>query len=177
MVDVETFGTQHNSVIRSIGVVAFTMMGEKEALMHLGVDIESCLVAGLHIDNETVRWWAKQVKDNKQQFNDIKKNSLENVLREFNVQVEKICHAKHTCMWSHGSNFDSVILENAYAACGIVPWWHYRNVRDTRTLFWLANYDYKAKGGHCALDDAMEQVEAVQEAYQQLIKGESHGKD
>lgn len=71
----------------------------------------------------------------------------------------------------HGATFDPVILENAYRAVGMKAWWKFSNVRDTRTLFDLANYRYVAKGGHDALDDAMNQVKAVQEAYQKLKGG------
>jgi 3' exoribonuclease, RNase T-like len=71
-------------------------------------------------------------------------------------------------VWSHGSNFDTVILENAYRLIGGSPWWDYKNVRDTRTLFDVAGCTYTAKGGHDALEDARNQAEAVQKAYQQL---------
>jgi hypothetical protein len=74
-------------------------------------------------------------------------------------------------VWSHGSNFDTVLIENAYRAIGRKAWWKYTNVRDTRTLFDVANYKYTARGGHDALEDATNQAKAVIEAYKQLTRG------
>jgi exodeoxyribonuclease VIII len=91
--------------------------------------------------------------------------------------VQKIAEETLTelYVWSHGSNFDIVILENAYKAIGQAAWWKYSNVRDTRTLFDLAEHKYVSKGGHDALDDAMRQAEAVAYAYNKLMKGSRNG--
>lgn len=166
MIDLETLGTSSNAVILSIGAVLFNMKGDTEALLHLGVDTQSCLNAGLKVDGDTIDWWLKQSKENQDRLTSLKRLDLRAVLSE----LEAICNNvfEDICVWSHGSNFDIVLLENAYKAVGDKAWWKYSSVRDTRTLFDLANYKYKAKGGHDALDDAMNQAKAVCEAYQQL---------
>jgi exodeoxyribonuclease VIII len=73
-------------------------------------------------------------------------------------------------VWGNGSDFDNVILGNAFKACRMDPPWAYRNNRCFRTLKELA----KARGdvvkpvfqgtAHNALDDAIYQAQCVIEA-------------
>lgn len=165
MIDVETYGKSSKAVIRSIGMVVFDLKGETEALVHNGIDVESCLMAGLEVDQDTIDFWRNQPKEIREKLIEMNRCPLVDALLSVKYSVESI---PEVYVWSHGSNFDIVILENAYKAVGMKPWWNYKNVRDTRTLFDVAGYTYKAKGGHDALEDAMNQAKAVQEAYQQL---------
>lgn len=169
MIDLETYSTKSNAVIRSIGVVLFNLKGETESLLHTGVNVESCLMAGLELDQDTINFWRKQPKEKRDKLFELPEADLLYMLNE----LQKIAENTLTelFVWSHGSNFDIVILENAYKAIGQMAWWKYSNVRDTRTLFDLANYKYISKGGHDALDDAVRQAEAVASAYQQLKRG------
>lgn len=174
MIDIETYSTKSNAVIRTIGVVLFNMKGDTEILMHKGISIESCLMAGLEIDQDTVNFWRKQPREYRSKLQAMGEDTLETVLHELRTISQGIGEqgiGTEWWVWSHGSNFDIVILENAYKGIGQMPWWKYSNVRDTRTLFDLADYKYIAKGGHDALEDAIRQAEAVAYAYQQLKKG------
>ena len=169
MIDLETMGTSCISAIASIGAVAFTLDGETEALCHIGVDLQSCVNVGLELDASTVTWWLKQSKENQERLLALKTKTLKDALValfDSFVLLDKV----KTCVWSHGSNFDTVILENACKLVGVPVWWKYSNVRDTRTLFDVCNYKYVASGGHDALDDAMNQAEAVAKAYSQLTR-------
>lgn len=173
MIDLETYSTKSNAVIRSIGVVLFNLKGNTETLMHMGVDIESCLMAGLEIDADTINFWRKQPEEYRKKLHDMATLPLIEVLNGLQKIAEQTLTELY--VWSHGSNFDIVILENAYKAIGQVAWWKYSNVRDTRTLFDLANYKYVAKGGHDALEDAIRQAGQVAVAYEQLTKGGKSG--
>jgi hypothetical protein len=166
MIDLETYSLKSNAVIRSIGVVLFNLKGETEVVMHRGIDVESCLMAGLEVDQDTINFWRKQPKQYRDQLQSMPEMPLTDALHELQTLAENTC--VELCVWSHGSNFDIVILENAYKGIGQMPWWKYSNVRDTRTLFDLAKYKYVSKGGHDALIDAMSQAEAVASAYRQL---------
>lgn len=58
MVDLETFGTQGNAVIAAIGAVGF----DEGAIFRFGdyttgIDIQTCLDAGLTINGGTLYWW------------------------------------------------------------------------------------------------------------------------
>lgn len=169
MIDLETYSTKSNAVPRSIGVVLFNLKGETEVVMHRGIDIESCLMAGLEIDQDTINFWRRQPEEYRKKLQEMLTFSLTNVLNELQKIAEDAL--RELWVWSHGSNFDMVILENAYKGIGQMAWWKYGNVRDTRTLFDLADYKYVSKGGHDALADAVRQAEAVAYAYQSLKKG------
>lgn len=170
MIDLETLGTKSNSVILSIGVVQFDLIGNMLDRFHEGIEIQSCLDVGLQVDGGTIAWWLDQKHENIQRLNSLSKSPLYIVL---NALEDCFKLADKLYMWSHGSNFDLVLLENAYKAISREVWWEYRNVRDTRTLFDLANYEYISKGGHDALEDARNQAKAVQEAYQKLKGGDN----
>jgi hypothetical protein len=177
MIDLETLGTRSNAVILSIGAVQFDLIGNMPICrFHKGIDIQSCLDWGLQVDGATIEWWMNQKDENIKRIVGLEKRSLVEVLNDFEVKMlscfeQYIRSDKNVYVWSQGSNFDIVLLENAYKAIGKKAWWKYSNVRDTRTLFDVANYKYVAKGGHDALDDALNQAKAVAEAYQQLKKG------
>lgn len=171
MIDLETYSTNSNAVIRSIGVLLFNMSGEREVLMETGIDVESCLLVGLTIDQDTINFWRKQPEEYRENLQELSTMNLKDALND----LQKVAQETLTelFVWGHGSDFDIVILGNAYKAIGQMPWWKYSNVRDTRTLFDLANYKYVSKGGHNALGDANRQVDAVCEAYSRFILKEN----
>lgn len=160
MIDLETMGTSCIAGIMSIGAVKFKLTGEVETLCHIGVDLQSCSDAHMDIDANTVLWWLGQSKENQDRLLAIPKYNLK-------VAIEKLFNSFNglnkytTCVWSHGSNFDTVIIENACKLLRTQAWWKYSNIRDTRTVFDVMGYNYKAKGGHDALEDAINQAEAV----------------
>lgn len=178
MIDMETYGVGPNAVFRTIAGVLFNFEGkEPEAMFHYGVDLEDALMNGLVVDQETINFWRNQSEENRNKLLDMSKYRLKYVLEEIETGMKKLDNVAELCIWSHGSNFDIVILENAYKAIGKKAWWKYSKVRDTRTLFDIAGYEYKALGVHDALDDAMYQAKAVQEAYRQLIGRKESVKD
>lgn len=65
-------------------------------------------------------------------------------------QVEK----KQVVLMCQGTDFDIPILKNLLYQAGLLIPWHYRNVRDLRSLQALTPEVEYDKGGHTALDDA-----------------------
>lgn len=137
MLDLETLGTSSNSVIISIGAIAFypyklidenrTIIDESVRPFFLAVDKDSCLDAGLVIDPETEFWWSKQPEETKAQF----KNPIHLATALVNlIKFIEPCDA----LWGNGSDFDNVILSNAYKACGFRPPWSHRANRCYRTM-------------------------------------------
>lgn len=171
MIDIETLGLASNSVIMSIGAVLFDLNDYTEAVLHRKINIQSCLDVMLKVDGNTIEWWLKQPKENLDRLMAGDRYKLITVLHELSSLS---LYQSSWYVWSHGSIYDLVLIENAYKAIGQSVWWNYKNVRDTRTLFDIANYKYVAKGGHDALEDAMNQAKAVQEAYK-LLKGGKNG--
>lgn len=174
MIDIETLGTRSNSVIMSVGAVLFDLKDYREVLLHRKISIQSCLDVGLQVDGNTIEWWLKQSPENIERLMTGERYQLSTVLHELSSLS---LYQKQWYVWSHGSIFDIVLLENAYKAAGFSTWWNYKNVRDTRTLFDVANYKYSSEGKevkHDALEDAMNQAKAVQAAYTKL-RGEQNG--
>lgn len=175
MIDLETMGTSCIAAPMSIGAVKFDMeSGKILDRFHKGISLKSCVSIGMEMDVGTVEWWLKQSKENQDRVLSLKRLVIGVALQEFEGWLNPL--NKHmTNVWSHGSNFDTVILTNAYNLLGREVWWKFSNVRDTRTLFDVAGYEYKAKGGHDALEDAESQALAVVAAYKQLMKGGKNG--
>jgi DNA polymerase III epsilon subunit-like protein len=160
MIDLETMGTSCIAGIMSIGAVKFKLTGEIETLCHIGVDLQSCMNANMEIDASTLMWWLGQSKENQDRVLALKKLPLKTALQMLFDSFHGM-NKYTTCIWSHGSVFDIVIVENACKLAGISIWWKYSNIRDTRTLFDFHEYKYITKGGHDALEDAVSQAEAV----------------
>lgn len=168
MFDLETFGTQPGSVIRSIGAVYFDPQGA-EAPRHLtfyaNIDRKSCEDAGLTVDPETEAWWAKQSPE-------AQKALLQNcrplaeVAREFHDWFNRHIGWQ---IWCQGANFDAVLWEAAVRAVGLSAPWKFYNVRDTRTVYEAFGFDTKSVQRigtyHNALDDARHQAVCVQKAF------------
>src|SRR5574337_845954 len=163
MIDMETYGTNSTAVIRSIAGVLFNLEGKTKNIFNTGVDVEDALMEGLVIDQSTVNFWRDQPNINRTTLMNMPKLRLREalgIIKEAAIEVSS-GELDKLYMWSHGSNFDIVILENAYKVVGEKAWWKYSNVRDTRTLFDIVNFTYKSKGVHDALTDAVNQAVAV----------------
>lgn len=138
MLDLETLGTASNSVIISIGAVVFypyKLIDEGRSIDHVdaytpfftAVTKQSCLAAGLVVDAATEIWWNKQSEEARSQFKYPihLKDSLSMLTRSL---------ANCDALWGNGSDFDNVILANAYKACGFRPPWSHRVNRCYRTM-------------------------------------------
>jgi hypothetical protein len=83
-----------------------------------------------------------------------------------------------TRVWSHGAGFDLPILHDVFRRLGEHAPWHYRNERDTRTLFMMFQkrnpesfmhlMRLSVGVAHHALDDAETQVNQVKVAFSSL---------
>lgn len=169
MLDLETWGTRPGCSIRSIGAVIFdpwqTGLG---AEFYANVDGESCASAGLRIETGTAEWWETQSPEAKLHLRDNPQP-----LREALAQFSSFWRMNSaTFVWGHGASFDPPILEACFRAVGAPVPWKFWDIRDTRTLFDLANMSLKdlprAGTHHNALDDAKHQALVVQAAYKKL---------
>lgn len=155
MVDLETLGTANNSVIISMGAVAFDNEGNTLSTFYRRIDPQSCVDAGLKVDVSTVMWWMKQSDAARAAFNE-KGVPLQIALEEFYLWFPE-----DACLWGNGATFDNVLLTNAYKALGMKTPWPYWGDRCYRTV--KALYPEIAAGpfegaAHNALDDARHQT-------------------
>ena len=154
MIDLETFSTRSNAAIVSIGAVKF----EDDQILdkfYCTIDAATCKAAGLHIDKETLAWWAKQSKEARDALM-VDNLSLEQALNKFTVWFGP----KSLPTWGNGAAFDNVIMENAYLAMGQKrPWLPWED-RCYRTMKNLVNIPIDKRQGtyHNALDDALTQT-------------------
>lgn len=180
MVDLETLAKNPGSAISSIGAVAFdprvkglpplAEMLESTGKFYTRVNLSSCLDLGLSIEGSTVAWWLRQDEEARTELGSaiLSGGHIRDCLWLLRKWLQEV---KPNRIWSHGSTFDLPILSYAMYKCGMQEPWDYRALRDTRTLFDLANYSYKSApvGKHNALVDAYHQALAVQDAYAILV--------
>lgn len=160
MVDLETLGTKPGSVIIAIGATKFTSKGIHEEFYKV-IDLDSCVKCGLTIDPCTVQWWMGQSDDARKLFAE-KGDSLFNVLSEFSKFIGLgESERKIAKIWGNGSDFDNVLLAQAYAAVNLeTPWRFYNNrcYRTMKNLYPTVKFE-RSGTAHNALDDAKSQTE------------------
>jgi len=138
-------------------------------------------------DPRTVQWWSEQSVEAQAAFTSVVelREALERFeswlglitskITGFGASVKTAMRYRWDglCLWSHGPAFDPPILAAAYKAVGLPVPWHYRAPRDTRTAFDMAGVDdhsaflnrFSVGTYHHALDDAICQARAVNEAF------------
>jgi exodeoxyribonuclease VIII len=155
MIDLETMSTESNASIASIGAVKFTIEEGVLDTFYCTVDVADCKKHGLHISPDTVKWWSKQPK---QVLEALRENNVS--LQEALTQFSKWYGSTQYPTWGCGSDFDNVIIENAYKAIRMVrPWNAWKN-RCYRTIREVIVVPMNEREGtyHNALDDALYQT-------------------
>lgn len=199
MADIETWGTEPGCDLRSIGAVVFDPetgeIGDGDDRFYVATENPrgfwgkfnrfyakpDCAQRKYKLsrDPKTVKWWSEQSDEAQAAFAD--PVDLKDALERFD---QWLCHvggyeshkqSDAIRLWSHGPAFDPPILAAAYKSVGLPVPWHYRTLRDTRTLFdvagitehgrFLAKYPGPLGVVHHALDDAVSQAIAVCEAF------------
>ena len=166
MLDLETLSTAPNAAIIQIGVVRFDPEGQGVTdTFERTVSLDSCLEVDLKVDGATFEWWLRQ-SDAARAAVTADPQPLPWVLRDLTTWLGE---KPDNVIWSHGASFDAPVLASAYRACGYREPWDHRLVRDTRTLFWLAeSWGWKKPEhdtAHTALADAVAQAADVQSAF------------
>lgn len=157
VIDLETLGTAHDSVILSIGAVEFDPSeGTLGREFYVVINTDSCLNYGRKIDTSTVEWWNKQSEESRQILMQAEDSevSLPNALNQF---AEWYAPNAGETVWGCGSDFDNVLLSSSYAAAEIAVPWKFFNNRCYRTMKGVfANVAKPKRQGvhHNALDDA-----------------------
>lgn len=176
MIDLETLGTKPGCVILSIGAVEFDpWLPADDCILRefeVNIDAEDAEACGLKVEAKTALWWLAQSERARDAITQaLAPKVLPAALRDFSHWFSNTAILGETRLWGHGAGFDPVVLEAAYNVCGIQKPWGFRYVRDTRTLFELADLDYRVgdrSNAHIALDDARAQALYVQMAYSLL---------
>ena len=176
MVDLETMGQSSKAAIVAIGACKFDPEKEGiDATFFEVVDLATSVQVGLEMDASTVLWWLGQGEPARKALLVEKPTAIWQALAEFT----KFCSGVEY-IWSHGSTFDCMILEQAYRLLKKPCPFEHKQMRDTRTVFGppvLPEALIFTKEGieHHALDDAVSQAKAVQVAIKKLREGVANG--
>lgn len=188
MVDIETLGTDSNSVICSLAAVEFCLeTGVTGRSLQINIDIKSCLNAGLKIDAGTLKWWFAQGDEARiRLFKDVA--PLKRALRMFFTFIADLVCPGYSLdsigvrlfesrlqIWGNSNRFDLGILENAYKSVEMdAPWMHW-NERDVRTLVSFAPHVKKSMPfdgvKHDALADCYHQIKYCSKIFKLLTNG------
>lgn len=171
MFDLETWGTNPGCALRSIGAVMFDPQSDAIAdysSFYRNIDDSSCIMAGLMMEPSTTVWWATQSAE-AQAALQLDKQPIVKVVKEFHDWFNTV---GGEFVWCHGANFDDPLWKAVALKLGLQLPWKFLNVRCTRTLYAMAQFDprtIKRKGvAHNALDDAVYQAQCVQAAMARL---------
>lgn len=175
MLDLETLGVRSSAVIAAIGAVEFDPQSDRLGeQFYVTVNIQSCIDYGLTMDVSTILWWMDQSEDaRKSTF--VQECTLPNALDTFHRYLLGAAAAAdlvgtHVKIWGNGSDFDNVILANAYLSIKERAPWRFSNNRCFRTLKNLGpnpkNVPMRTGVHHNALDDALFQARYAQKLIQ-----------
>lgn len=158
MLDLETLGTRPGSIVLTIGAVKFSKLGVGEKFYRSISEADS-RANGLTSDPSTVEWWYMQSEEAREAAF-AGTDSLRDVLLAFT----EFCNTDDflgTTMWGNGSDFDNVLLVEAYRAANLCVPWKFTGNRCYRTVKNLfPNVKVPSVGtAHNALDDAIYQAQ------------------
>ena len=165
MLDLETLATTPDAAVLTIGACKFDPnQNDVQSTFYERIQLDSQESYDRVINEDTLAWWSKQDKQIQEEaFSDADRITLQQAMKKlysFGFGTNNV--------WSHGSIFDIVILENICRKLQQAVTWKFWQVRDTRTLFDIAKVDVIVEGKHNALNDALAQAKAVQQSYKKL---------
>jgi len=172
MIDLETLSTSTNAAILTIGAIKFFRNKPIESLdkcdtFYKRIDLYSCKSIGLESNKETIKWWESQNSESKYEaLKNPDRITIKNALIEFSEWFNN-----SNLIWSHGDDFDCVILGNAFRKCNLEIPWKYWNTRDTRTLYDISNVkisDLPQNNTHHALHDCYRQIIGIHKSFSNL---------
>jgi len=166
MIDLETLATTPNAAILTIGACKFDPRGrDVHSTYYERIVLETQEDYGRVINEDTLTWWSQQ---DPQIQEDAFGEGTDRIDLKDAMKKLYTFGLGTTNVWSHGSVFDVVIIEDICRTFQQAVTWKFWEVRDTRTLFDFADVSVRIEGKHNALTDAVAQAHAVQQSYQKL---------
>jgi DNA polymerase III epsilon subunit-like protein len=171
MIDLETASTDKTASILTLGAIKFknnapVISMDSMNTFYVKINLEDCKRYKLDVNADTMEWWELQSEEAKEEVFGGDRLPLKKALKQF---IEWWGYSN--IVWSNGSVFDVVIMENAFKACGLRPPWKFWNIRDTRTRYADGKVrlnDFPNKIQHHALHDCYAQINACKQAAKNL---------
>ena len=170
MLDLETMDNTSNSAIVSIGACVFSSANGITSKFGVDVDLQSAIDYGGTVGGSTVLWWLSQKWEARKKLTQAKALSLPDALTEFSNWIPK-----GAIVWGNGSDFDNVILKNAYRLVDMpVPWpkFNDRCFRTMKAIFRDVEKPKREGIAHSALDDAVFQATWILKIFEEKFKKE-----
>jgi hypothetical protein len=179
MIDIETMGRDSDAAIISIGAVLFEFPPDcsidLEHTFKVNVKLQSSIDRGGTLNADTILWWLDQNEPARKEIIN-NQNSAMHIEQALHELSKWYLASGAEFVWSEGSDFDLVIIANAYKKTHKPQPWQFRNTRDTRTLYWLSGHTKEMRimptVEHDCLEDAIAQAKTVQEAYKMLLESQ-----
>ena len=168
MVDIETFGSSHDTMLVSIGGVAFN---EEEITSKFEVNIDFVSQDKMRtIDPKTLFWWFQKNHRAIPALHSPAPIPIKKAMTEF---ANWVAHTPHECIWANGASFDLPILRHALSQHRIpCPWkfWEELCMRPIRRIGQNLGIEWKDfitnessdLNAHVGINDAIMQAEYVQ---------------
>lgn len=182
--DLESSSTAHNAQIRSIAIVTVDLY-QRKILDHLYMTVSLEQQRDRAVDEDTMAFWAKQEIESPEAYaelfdpaNKSKQIQLDEALHQVRYYLEENTPKDTRCqLVGNGSEFDNVILANAFDDLAIEKPWPFRGNQSLRTAVLFGQliagidprYDVEFKGfRHHALHDATHEAECLLEVFSTL---------
>lgn len=166
MIDLETLGKSAAAPVIEIAMVEFDLKGATydsfETLVEPNLKVSQC-------DFSTITWWTQQSEEARRSVFNPKDRVMYNDMLDM---IDKfILGKKQHNIWCHAT-FDMPILSLIYHNMGRIAPWGHRNVKDIRTLTYLApNVETPRLGiNHTAKGDCLSQIRYVTAMLNKLRK-------
>lgn len=169
MVDIETLDTRPSAAIVSIGACRIDWdNGVVTDNFYQAIRVSSNYAVGRSVSHDTMRWWDKQSEQARKVLTDPDAMDLDIALISFARYLGQfgLRRAASTVrLWGNGSDFDNVIIADAYSSLGLDAPWKFYNNRCFRTVKDLYSdvIQPPVREGvhHNALDDAVYQAKCL----------------
>lgn len=172
MLDLETMGIGEKAAILEISLVPFRLDGTPVDVepFHKTIDLTSCLLEGMKVEDDTQRWWMKQEAQAKWNLRHSEKTDIRDAIRHSHAWLAALCSGYEVHLWCRGLNFDvpkyercvRMLLEERTP----YDWWNLEDARTYAHTFDVHNADIEFVGTrHTSEADCHHQIRIVQEAY------------
>ena len=171
MLDLETMGIGEKAAILEISLVPFCLDRTPVDVepFHKTIDLTSCLLEGMKVEDDTQRWWMKQDAQAKWNLRHSEKTDIRDAIRQSHDWLSALCVGYEVHLWCRGLNFDvpkyercvRMLLEERTP----YDWWNLEDARTYAHTFDVHNADIEFVGTrHTSEADCHHQIRIVQEA-------------
>lgn len=124
MVDIETMGVGLKPALLSIAAIAFDEEGSEVSEFEVGVNLASCIFAGLDVNMSTIEFWKGQSEEAQKALMEVQFKSLTlggalGSLFKWTNSVKEKHPAEDFLLWGNGMISDNVWLLSASNAIGL----------------------------------------------------------